>query len=63
MVRAISDDSQLLKFGPVSQLSLGRRIGHSERPMVAERPELAFQHREPIVSESNPAIRRPEING
>ncbi len=62
MVRAISDDSQLLKFGPV-QLSLGTRIGYSERPMVAERPELAFQHREPIVSESNPAIRRPEING
>jgi len=27
--------------------------------MVAERPELAFRHREPIVSEGNP----PEING
>jgi hypothetical protein len=31
--------------------------------MVAERPELAFRHREPIVSESNPTIRRPENNG
>jgi hypothetical protein len=31
--------------------------------MVAERPEFAFQHRGPIVSESNPTIRRPEING
>jgi hypothetical protein len=31
--------------------------------MVAERPELAIHHREPIVSESNPTIRRPEING
>jgi len=31
--------------------------------MVAERPELAFRHRQPIVSESNPTIRRPEING
>jgi len=59
MVRAISDDSQLLKFGPVSQLSLGTRIGHSERAMVAERPELAFQHRELIISEGNRAIRRP----
>jgi len=29
--------------------------------MVAERPELAFRHREPIVSETT--IRRPEING
>jgi hypothetical protein len=38
-------------------------MGHSERAMVAERPELAFRHREPIVSEGNPAIRRPEING
>jgi len=63
MVRAISDDSQLLKFGPVSQLPLGTRIGHSERATVAERPEPTFQHRAPIVSESNPAIRRPEING
>jgi hypothetical protein len=32
-------------------------------PMVAEWPELAFRHREPIVSESNPTIRRTEING
>jgi hypothetical protein len=60
MVRAISNDSQLLKFGSVSY---SRDAGHSERAMVAERPELAFRHREPIVSESNPTIRRPEING
>jgi hypothetical protein len=38
-------------------------VGHSERAIVAERPELAFRHHEPIVSESNPIIRRPEING
>jgi hypothetical protein len=31
--------------------------------MVAERPELAFRHREPIVSEGNPTIHRQEING
>jgi len=31
--------------------------------MVAERPELAFRHREPIVGESKPTIRRAEING
>jgi hypothetical protein len=31
--------------------------------MAAERPELAFPHREPIVSEGKPTIRRPEING
>jgi len=34
-------------------------VGHPESAMVAERPELAFRHREPIVSEGNP----PEING
>jgi hypothetical protein len=61
MVRAISDDPQLLIFGSVSLLLPGR-VGHSERAMVAKRLELAFQHREPIVSESNPTIRRPEIN-
>jgi hypothetical protein len=31
--------------------------------MVAEWPELTFRHREPIVSEGNPTIRRPQING
>jgi len=61
MVRAISDDSQLLEFRFPKLLS--GRVGHSERAMVAERPELAFRHREPIVSESNPTVRRPEING
>jgi hypothetical protein len=62
MVRAISDDSQLLEFGPVSQLLSGRA-----RPFRAggglQRRELAFRHREPIVSESSPTIRRLEING
>jgi hypothetical protein len=30
--------------------------------MVAERPELTFRHREPIVIENRRTIRRPEIN-
>jgi len=38
-------------------------VGHPEPAMVAERPELAFRHREPIVSEGNPTIHRQEING
>jgi len=42
---------------------LSERVGHFERAMVAERPELAFRHLEPIVSESNPTTRRLEING
>jgi hypothetical protein len=31
--------------------------------MVAERQSSLSGHREPIASESNPTIRRPEING
>jgi len=60
MVRAISDDSQLLEFGPVPQLFSGRAAIPSE---CGHGQKFAFQHRGPIVSESNRTIRRLEING
>ena len=41
MVRAISDDSHCWNSGRFPKLLSGR-AGHSERAMVAERPELAF---------------------
>src|SRR6478609_6688909 len=67
--RELPDGSRHFRRLPTAEIwagfltSLGTRVGHSERAMVAERPELAFRHREPIVSQSNPTIRRPEING
>jgi hypothetical protein len=45
-----------------SSTSLGTRVGRSERAMVAERPELTFRHREPIVIENCRTIRRQKIN-
>ena len=60
MVRAISDDSQLLKFGPVSQLLSGHARAHSERALASAQPEAAYRHRERFVSEKR-TIRRPEV--
>jgi hypothetical protein len=56
MVRAISDDSQLLEFLGRLVKFLSGRATHSGQAMVVERPEFAFRHRRPIVSETNPTI-------